>query len=523
MAKREIKSLPKTGRAAVYVRLSKERERSVSLSKQREACEARVEALGSRYVYKGEDYRDEGDYYEDADRSAFQRTSARPAFEELIRRIKLDEYEDGVVVFYSLDRLVRRTVHWAKLEDLARKRQVGLISVTQPIDTTDKNSAMLAVLLAQFAQLEAETIGDRVRSAQKHLAKEGRYFGGTRPYGYERVDHPEGDGFALAPHPVEADIMRQAAALVTNGRPLTEIARQFNERGLTNRSGGPFRGPNLGKWLRNPALIGTPTYGKRQLGALDGERSWILEPVLPAADWRAVQLLLDEHPALGGDRQRRNDILLVGLVRCASCGHRMRGVTRAYGTYSCFAGSDGSGDCSEPSHISRDALDEFVITWLLERIRLGPSAMNTEEQLKAKAAEDQMRAQLTAERDKIETAAQRLEEREDDGEFDGKPLVQARNAARLEGFYERLQVVEQRLDELDLRARRLQRRETQPIERSAWDALDIFERRRILADFIDRVTIRRPANGQRSGPKAVLTGGRVQITTTVKAFSQSAS
>lgn len=518
-AKRTQDRATRPARVAVYVRLSKERAGSVSIVKQREACEDRVKQLGAEYFYDARMYDKQGDYYVDNDRSAFQADAIRPAFDELIRRIKENEYRRGVVVFYALDRLVRRTKQWVEVEELARNHGVGLLAVTQPIDTTNEHSSIVATLLAELAQHEAKTIGRRVQSAQTQLAKEGRYFGGRIPFGYARVVHPDGVGYALAPHPTESEVIRRAAELVLDRTPLTVVARRLNAEGFRNRSGGPLRGSNLGKWLRNPALKGTPTYGGRQVGAARGERSWLVEAVLDDKQWRALQLVLDRNPALSAGRQRDNDILLAGLVRCATCGHRMRGVVRAYGTYGCFAGSDGSGECASPSYISRDALDEFVIEWFLSQLRRNAAGSDEVKRKRAVAAGKRRLRLLGEQHSQIDAAVRRIEAREDAGEFDGKPAIQRRNTVRLEELYQELERLELEIDEIDLRLRRLRSRESEAITRADWDALDIFTRRRLLADFIECVVVARPPLGNRSGPKAVLTQGRVVIRSAVETLA----
>ncbi len=295
-SKRAKPPIPKTERprAAVYVRLSKARQGSVSIAKQRAACETKVKEWGDRYRYDPEPYLLDGDYFEDNDRGAFHADSKRPAFEELVER--MEDYRGGVIVFYALDRFVRRLRQWAEVQEMAEKYQVDLVAESQHLDTREPTSRFFASMLAQFAQLEAETIGGRVRSAQVHLVQRGRFRGGKPPFGYRVAQHPEGEGFILEPDPDESFVLRRAYELIVNERlSLTRTAQTLNAEGLTGRKrvqsdgtvmGGALRGPNIGKWLRNPATKGEMQYGGALVQTGDREAvSCISQPVLTRTEW----------------------------------------------------------------------------------------------------------------------------------------------------------------------------------------------------------------------------------------------
>jgi DNA invertase Pin-like site-specific DNA recombinase len=512
-AKRRIVEPPKA-RAAVYVRLSKARQGSVSIAKQRAACEGRLDAWGGRYRYSPESYEADGDYFEDNDRGAFQVDSRRPAFDAL--RDRMVEYRGGVIVFYALDRLVRRLRQWAEIEDLAREFQVDLVAVTQPIDTTDAQGRFFAQMLAQFAQLEAETIGTRVRSAQEHLVQRGRFRGGKPPFGYRVAEHPSGEGFVLEQAPDEARTLRRAYDLIVKQRlTLTRAAETMNQEGFRTRgrthadgshTDSPMRGPNLGKWLRNPAVKGEIHFSGGLVQNRDKELvSCISDPILTEAEW--ARLIRHLNPSTGQSKARDNDLLLSGLVYCARCRHRMRGQTKEWGTYGCFAGSDGSGACAAPAYISRDALEAFVVKWLLAHLDRQAMARGARE--RASQEDDAVRRSVEAEYARTDAQMSRLMESLADDEYNGSARAQL--VTKLNQKAERLAELDAELDLLDEQHRLDLLSAAEPITPDEWEVLELDEKRRLIRMFVERVEVKRSPKGKKSGPRADFTRGRVKI------------
>ena len=492
-------------RVAVYTRLSRSSETSVSVSKQRAACEARAKERTGSMQYDPRSWRQGGDYYEDNDKSAYQSSVVRPSFDALLER--MEEYRGGVVIFYALDRLVRRTRQWLDFYEAAEKHEVNLISTTQAIDTTTPHGRVFAAVLVQFAQLESDTIASRVRSAQEVIVRSGRFRGGTPNFGYTTALR-ENHGWILALEPREADTLRKAADLILDGATLTEAAAALNRAGHTNRKGGPIRGPNLSKWLRNPATGGDSIWRSDVARDAEGDRTtWIEEPVLESARWRRVVATLDaNHPAGRGSGRQTNDILLTGLVRCGLCGSRMNGSGSAKGTYGCYAAGDGSGTCRYNT-ISRQGLEAYVTAWALER--LSPEAIAAGEKERRKGDTESKRAiQLRREIEETTEALNRLEDDRGAGIYDA-PRSLARYRQRYGKTSERLARLENEIAAVELRQARMTALVAEPLTLAEWDALNIDQRRTTLRAIIDHVSVGPSAKGRRSGPK--FDAGRVTI------------
>ena len=92
----------------------------------------------------------------------------------------------NTVVVYKLDRLSRHQKDVLYLlEDLFEEYHVVFKSVTEPFDTSTPLGRAMIGILAVFGQLERDTIVERTKSGKSERTKQGLWYGGPVPFGYE--------------------------------------------------------------------------------------------------------------------------------------------------------------------------------------------------------------------------------------------------------------------------------------------------------------------------------------------------
>lgn len=85
-----------------------------------------------------------------------------------------------VLTVYKLDRVSRNTAHLLGLAEDLEKRQVGLASLTEQLDTTSPGGRMFFTVLAALAQLERDVLVERTLAGLAAARARGRV-GGRRP------------------------------------------------------------------------------------------------------------------------------------------------------------------------------------------------------------------------------------------------------------------------------------------------------------------------------------------------------
>ena len=118
--------------------------------------------------------------YEDEGFSA--QNTDRPQFQQMLRDIKLKKPD--FVVCYRLDRVSRNVSDFSSLIEDLNDRDISFVCIKEEFDTSKPMGKAMMYIASVFAQLERETIAERVRDNMLMLARTGRWLGGTTPTGY---------------------------------------------------------------------------------------------------------------------------------------------------------------------------------------------------------------------------------------------------------------------------------------------------------------------------------------------------
>ncbi len=489
MVQREKTIVSTANRAAVYARLSKDRDGSVSIDKQIENCSGRVPEHDVDFDPALDP---EGDVYVD-DVSAYSGVRRR-SLDRLLDEIRAGRY--SIVIVYEISRLSRRTDEMLAIVKMLDELGVRLIIIKESVDTFAPGTGkMMLTILAAVAENESATISFRVGTTQDKLATLGRWRGGTVPVGYEIVRNRDGDGYQLQPSEQAAAMLRKSAAMLLDGKTLSQAAATLDAEGYRNRNERKtsLRAANLGKWLRSPATKGVAMWrGEPVLDADGNPVTWFTEPVLTPETWDEVMDILGRNTR-SGSTTRNPDILLASLVKCAGCGSTMTGLRPSKpdeskphnGHYSC-RNREGATSCQEPASISMEALDQFVslliVAWAanLEATQVGPREL----EIRRRVAE--LDAAITRHTNDLMS-----------GLLDGAERTRRQLVERNELCLTEKDQLQSELESLRARQRRATRSASAVKD---WRALPVEQKRLALRQIVDRVEVTKLDRPR--GPKA---------------------
>lgn len=226
---------------AIYTRQSVDRVDSISVESQVEFC--RREVIGEDIKV----YTDKGYSGKNTD---------RPAFQEMMADITAGKIRR--VIVYRLDRISRSVLDFASVIDMFQKYGVDFVSTMEKFDTgTPIGKAMLMIVMI-FAQLERETIQQRVIDAYSSRSKRGFYMGGKVPYGF-RLKETVIDGIRTKmyePVPKETAIIEQIFSMYAQSQTsFGDIVRWLDERQVKKRNGEPFSRSRIRDLVVNPVYV----------------------------------------------------------------------------------------------------------------------------------------------------------------------------------------------------------------------------------------------------------------------------
>ncbi|QWG87183.1 recombinase family protein [Bacillus mycoides] len=275
-------------KAAIYIRVStQDQVENYSIEVQRERIRAFCKA-------KNWDVYDE---YIDGGYSGSN--LERPSIKKLLNDLK----NIDVVVVYKLDRLSRSQRDTLELiEEHFLKNNVDFVSITETLDTSTPFGKAMIGILSVFAQLERETIAERMRMGHIKRAENGlRGNGGDYdPSGYTREN-----GYLIIKTD-EAKHIKRVFDLYEQYHSITRVQEILKEEGFPI-----WRFRRYRDILSNILYIGRVTFSGKEY---EGQH----EPIISSEQFKRVQVLLERHK--GHNAHKAKQSLLSGLITCSCCG-----------------------------------------------------------------------------------------------------------------------------------------------------------------------------------------------------------
>lgn len=344
----------------IYSRKSKFTGKGESVENQIEICRAYIKSKFDINV-KDEDIiikQDEGFSGKDV---------KRPQFQEMITLIK--EKQVKMIVVYKLDRLSRNVLDFCEMYNELEQYDTKFASVSENFDTTTSMGRAMLMITMTFAQLERETIAERIRDNMMELAKTGRWLGGNTPMGFdsEKMEKLNINGkkvslFRLSPIDDELEIIKLIYNKYLELKSLTTLETFLLNNNLKTRRECAFARWGLKKILTNPVYAVADidmfnyfkgndmdifneenewdgTYGvmsynktsKTKTGStkVKDKELWINaigrhKGIIRGKDWVEVQALLNSNQNKTYRRPVKNNSILAGILRCDHCGNLMR-------------------------------------------------------------------------------------------------------------------------------------------------------------------------------------------------------
>lgn len=285
---------------------------------------------------------------------------------------KVDEFH--AVYVTKLDRLSRSMKDWCRVNELLDQHGVGLVSVTQKIDTSTPMGRFFRDLLMLFAQFEREMISERTYEKMCEQARQGRWGGGHPILGYLARKKE------LIVCPKESQLVKKIFSKYLEIASIAKTARWANDQGYRTKhhifnNGREIRAKNFARadiqrMLSNILYIGKIRFDEMEF---DGKHDGIIDE----ATFIEVQKLLSAKR----DKPRRGDqtqkvTLLLGLIKCDFCGSaytssfvnkKMKdGTKQRYYYYKCGKKLKRNAEACQGADLRAELVDKFVVEYFFD-------------------------------------------------------------------------------------------------------------------------------------------------------------
>lgn len=354
------KQIKDNRKIAIYSRKSKFTGKGESTHNQIEACKRKIDL-----TFENVDLEKDVLVYEDEGFTGYN--TNRPAFQKMLKDIR--DKKIKAIAFYKLDRISRNVSDFSSLINELDQYDVSFISATENIENVTPTGRAMMLMTSVFAQLERDTIAERIRDNMLELAKTGRWLGGITPTGFksEGVEYITVDGkkrklFKLSPIDNEVRIVKILFDKMLELRSQTKLETYTIQNNIKTKNNKAYSRWGLKNILLNPVyaiadqdtleyfrnlgveifadeekfdgIHGLMVYNKtdhkkKNYVVRKDVNDWIIsvgehEGIVSGKEWVEVQNILEKNSDMRYRKPSVTNALLSGILRCSHCGSFMR-------------------------------------------------------------------------------------------------------------------------------------------------------------------------------------------------------
>ncbi|SHH24700.1 recombinase family protein [Clostridium grantii] len=341
-------------KAAIYSRKSKFTGKGESIENQIDLCK--------EYCIKNNI--DVYEVYEDEGFSGGN--TQRPRFKKMLKDAKDNKF--NFLVCYRLDRISRNVADFSTTLESLQGYDIDFVSIREQFDTSTPMGRAMVYISSVFAQLERETIAERVRDNMHQLARTGRWLGGRTPLGFisEQIKYLDANLlerklYKLVPVPEELKLVETIYNKYLELKSLSRLESDFLINGISTRSDKKYDMSTLKVILTNPAYViadelfyeycikhnmdvastkdefdgnhSVMVFNKHKHAnnrvKLNNTSEWIVsiakhEGIIPSKDWIRIQDILKYNSSKTPRTGTSKVALLTTILVCSKCGSKMR-------------------------------------------------------------------------------------------------------------------------------------------------------------------------------------------------------
>lgn len=332
----------------------------------------------------------------------------RPMYKEMLKDALNHRFD--ILICYRLDRISRNISDFSYLVELLNQNDIDFISIRESFDTSTPMGRAMMFIASVFAQLERETISERIRDNMYHLAKTGRWLGGKTPTGFksEQIEYNDSTDnirkvYILTPISKDLKLVKILYSKYIELGSLTKLQQWTLENKIKTRSNKVFDKSALRFILSNPVyavadeaiyeyffLLESKIANKKE--DFDGrhglmvynkhnekknkivkkpESEWIValalhKGIITSEDWIKVQNLLKRNRQKAPRAGTGKIGLITNFLRCKRCGSKMRiSISRRksgiYYYYKCLTKEKSKGSKCNVPNLNGKTVDKLII------------------------------------------------------------------------------------------------------------------------------------------------------------------
>lgn len=301
------------------------------------------------------------------------------------------------IIVYRLDRISRSLNDFSRIWDILKEHGAEFVSVNEKFDTSTPVGRAMVFIIMVFAQLERETIAERVKDNYYQRVKRGTYPGGKAPFGFKliRINLNSHTVSTIEPDSNIETVKTMFNDYAFSNVSLGKIAKKLVEDGVPGIERKTWDNVSISRILHNPAYVkadadiyyyykskglimyndisdytgqkGLLVCGKRDhnLNKYNNLKDQLLalslhDGVIDSRTFLACQRKLDNNRQLKNTGSGKHT-WLSGLIKCGRCGYSLRVVSGRKGQlYFYCSGKSNLHICDAVHHEQIEDVENYV-------------------------------------------------------------------------------------------------------------------------------------------------------------------
>ncbi|MFJ6082627.1 recombinase family protein [Streptomyces sp. NPDC092369] len=227
------------------------------------------------------------------------------------------------LLFWKLDRFVRRLSDLSTMIEWSLKRGKNLVSKNDSLDLTTTAGKIMVTIIGGIAEIEAANTSTRVTSLWDYAKTQEDWIIGKPTYGYVTGESDSGK-FGLVIDPEAHRALHWARRMALRGRSARFMVRCLKRSGLMSQG---LTVATLHRRLRNPALLGYRVEEDKQGGqrrskpilGKDGKPIKVAPPIFTEEEFETLGAALDKRKKNQPPRRVGGATQFLGVLLCADC------------------------------------------------------------------------------------------------------------------------------------------------------------------------------------------------------------
>lgn len=311
-----------TLRVAAYVRVSTDEEAQlVSLKTQKTHYE--------KFISENKSYTFAGLYFDEGITG-----TKKECRDGLLKMLK--DCENGKIDFIltkSISRLARNTTDCLEIVRRLLDLNIGIYFEKENIDTRTMESELMLSILSSLAESESRSISENNKWSIKKRFQNGTFIISSPPYGYENIDGK------MVVKEEEGKIIKEIFEKYLSGEGANKIAEELNKRKIKSQREARWHGSTINGILKNEKYKGDAIYQKtytddgykRHKNNGEEDKYKLIdnhEAIVSREDFEKVQDLIKIRAIAKGNgedtKRYQNRYSLSGKIKCGECGSTFR-------------------------------------------------------------------------------------------------------------------------------------------------------------------------------------------------------